>query len=200
MDGIRMSCVYSWNCDKAKGLGVSGMLLDFAKNPETDIQKIQETLLLLEIGKFYKKIAEVNSMSDPFDARIVSYYWTGQPYLAGELWHNYTTLLPLLSAPFSFLKIGLIDNCLVRAGEVVKTRDGGFVARYRPLIKNETGLAIAKTFQEKNIGKEFGDSVKEGDLIAFHFSNFTEKITADNAGILDKITEQSLNKFNNEHK
>ncbi|MBI5046082.1 MAG: hypothetical protein HZC14_03755 [Candidatus Niyogibacteria bacterium] len=200
MDGIRMSCVYSWNCDKAKGLGVSDILLNFAKNSETDVQKIQETLFLLEIGKFYKKIAEINSMSDPFDKRIVSYYWTGQPNLAGELWHNYTTLLPLLAVPFSFLKIGLIDNCLARAGEVVRTGKGGLVARYRPLIKNETGLAISETFQEKNIEKVFGGPVKKGDLIIFHFSNFTGKINFHNAGILDKITKQSLNKFNAEHK
>mgnify|MGYP001608489550 FL=1 len=152
MDGVRISCVYSWNCEKAKALGASGILLDFAKNLETDIQKIREALLSLEIGKFYRKIAEINSMSDIFDARIASYYWMGQPDLAGELWHNYTTLLPLLVVPFQFFKIELIDNCLVRTGEVVRVGDDDFVVRYHPLIINEVGLAISGAFQEKNIG------------------------------------------------
>lgn len=200
MDGVKMSCIYSWNCDRAKGSGVSGVLLNFAKNPKADIQKIREILLSLEIGKFYKKIAEANSISDIFDAITVSYYWTGRPDLAGELWHNYTTLLPLLAVPFPLLKIELIDDCLVRSGEVIRVQDGGLAVRYRPLIKNETGLAVSGSFQEKNIGKEFEGCVVEGDLVTFHFSSFTGIIDFDNACILDKITERSLCKFNDEHR
>jgi len=200
MDGLRLACVYSWNCEKARLFKVSDLLLDFAKSGRGDENLIKKALALLDTDEFYQKIARDNFREgDMFNKRTVSSYWRGSPVLTGSIWHNYTTIEPIIKLPIEAIDADMINECLVHAGMVESVKDGVLEIKYRPIVKKEKELAIG-SYARRSIDRVFPDSVSEGDLVAFHFFSSTEVISDNDAARLANITEFSLKKFNGERK
>jgi len=199
MDGLKLACIYSWNCEMARSISASKTLFHFADKKVGEVEKIKKILGHLDTDQYYREITKRNDWVDTFDVNIVSSYWTGSPKLNGNIWHNYTTLIPLLRVPISGIASELIDECVVHCGEVKSVSSNKVTVSYNPIIK-ENGKLVFGELREKVIEHVFNHfSVKKGDSVAFHFSICTEILKEKECGRLINITKDSLSRFNREH-
>lgn len=199
IEGLVLDCKYAWCCEKAKSLGISEILLRFALGQNQDSEKIMELLACLDHYKFYLKIAELNNTENPFDAKIVSFYWKGSPNLNCDLYHNFTTVMPIADLPLEVIDPTIIDDCFVHPGKIRKETKGFFDIEYQPVIKEGGRLKLGK-LTERHIRKGFIESQKgSGRFITFHFRSAVEEITELEAQHLVEITKNSLKKFNEKH-
>jgi len=199
MNGLRLACIYSWNCEKACLLGVSNLLEKYAKGNTTKEEKVKKIIARLETDPFYRQIAEDNKIEDPLDFSVVSSYWKGSPNLSGDIRHNDTTLIPLLKLPFEYIEADIIDDCMVHCGIVKEVEKDTMIVAYRPVVKKRNALMLG-ILTLKEIKKPINRaSLEEDDLISFHFSVCAEKLTKEEFDRLYKITMISLNKFNEMH-
>lgn len=195
MDGLKLASMYSYNCENAHLYGFSQQLKDFAEGENADARKIRHCLTNLDGYKFCEIIAKINEIEDPFDPRIISYYWKGIPDLRGELWHNYTTLIPILKMPMEFIFANMVDECFVHSAKIIESSEKSLLIKYAPVIKTETKLVIGEEI-EKIINDSLFFKAMPGDLITIHYSSAIEKINAEESQVLFQIINRSLEKFN----
>ncbi len=201
MDGLKLASMYSYNCENAHLYGFSQQLKDFAEGKNSDAMKTKHCLENLDGYKFCEIIAKINDKEDPFDQGVISYYWKGIPDLKGELWHNYTTLIPILKMPIELIFASMVDECLIHPARVIESSEQSFLIKYAPVIKTEIKLAVGVGEEKEKIinGSLFFNAVP-GDLITIHYSTAIEKIDVDEFENLIRITERSLEKFNEQRK
>lgn len=204
MDGVRLACKYSWNCEKARALSmhkfdVSKLLLDFAlgENYHTKIT-IERILQHLESFEFMEKIAKLSGRKT-FDQEVVSFYWRGTPKIINDttFCHNHTTLFDLLeyNLPIDKIMPELIDKCLIRAAEVIGVGEENITVEYWPVIKKDK-LVFSDKPEVKTLKNILLKKTREGDIITTHFETIIEEITLKEAAMLNVITEEALNRFN----
>jgi len=183
----------------ARSVNASKTLFNFANKKVGEAKRIKKILEYLDTDRYYKEIAEKNGGVDVFDMDVMSSYWTGSPELNGGVWHNYTTLIPLLEIPISNIAPEIIDECVVHCGEVKSVSSNRVTVSYNPIIKEDGNLVLGE-LREKVIEHAFDHfSVKKGVSVAFHFSVCTEIIGAEECNRLIDITKDSLSRFNLEH-
>lgn len=194
MDGLKLASMYSYNCENAHIYGFQQQLKDFAQKKTGDAKKIRNCITKLESYKFYEIIAKINGMEDPFDQRIISYYWKGTPNLKGELWHNYTTFITILEIPMESIFVKLVDECIVHPAKVIESSENSFLVKYFPAVKIK-GKIILGAETEKIVSNSLPCKAAPGDYITIHFSSAVEKINDKELKTLLFITERSLEKF-----
>lgn len=193
--GVKIASMYSFNCDNAQIYGFSLQLKDFAESKNADTKKIKDYLKKLDSHKFYEIIAKINGIENPFDYNVVSYYWKGTPNLKKELWHNYTTLMPILKIPMDSIFVKLVDDCIVHPAKILESSEKSFLIKYLPIVKIKEKIILgAET--EKIVGNPLSCKAAPGDYITIHFSSAVEKINYDEFKTLLFITKKSLEKFN----
>jgi hydrogenase maturation factor len=195
MDGLKLASMYSYNCENAHLYGFSQQLKDFAEGKNADARKIRHCLTNLDGYKFCEIIAKTNKIEDPFDPRVISYYWKGIPDLRGELWHNYTTLIPILKMPMQYIFADIVDKCFVQPAIVMGSSEKSFLVKYAPVIKTEIKLVIGEEI-EKTINGSLFFKATPGDFITIHYSSAIEKIDAEESHVLSQVINRSLEKFN----
>lgn len=199
MNGLILACMYSCNCEKALIYNISGELQKFIseqKQPE----QIKRKLKSLESYKFYQTIAKLNTIDDPFDWQVVSYYWKGAPELRKrkEIWHNRTTLLPLIKIPMEYIETKLINKCFIHPAKVVKVGKKELIVEYRPIIKKENKLTLSPKPIKEKVKNKFKKNIAVGSYLTIHFSSAIETISYQEYQNLIKISCRSLQKFNSE--
>lgn len=199
VDGIKLASLYSYNCENAHLYGFSQQLKDFAEGKNSDARKTRHCLKNLDGYKFCEIIAKINEIEDPFDPRVISYYWKGTPDLKGELWHNYTTLIPILKMPIKLIFANMIDECFVHPAQVIESSEQSLLIKYAPVIKTEAKLAVGEEM-EKIINGPLCFKAVSNDLITIHYSTAIEKISEDEVQNLQQIIVHSLEKFNARHR
>ena len=201
MEALKLACKYSWNCHTAIHFGISEKLLDFITGKEKDSEKIRKLLKILNSYKSYCNIATANKIDDPFDIRVISYYWKGIGHeLDTEIWHNYTTLSPLFNMPMKLINTNMVDEDFVHPAEVTRTDSEKIMIRYYPVIKHENGLALSEEKEEKNVTNPFAKKYQLRDMVAIHFESIIEKLTIEEFQTLSAIAKKSLERFNEKHK
>lgn len=194
LEGLKLDAKYSYNCENARRFNFSDELISFIEGRE-GVKKIKNILSKLEHFKFREDIAKINKIGDSSDPQVVSHYWKGTPIMAGELWHNYTTLIPILKMPSEFINPKIVDDCLVHPTEIVAAKKN-LIVKYRPVIKKDGKLSLDEKNVEKKIENPFMINFQEGDFSTMHFSCAIEKISIEEFKNLIRITESSLEKFN----
>lgn len=193
--GIKLACMYSCKCENAMNFGVSEILRNFINNPkESKNEIVKKTLRGLSSFKHYQNIASANKIEDPFDFNVVSYYWKGTPILESELFHNYTTLMPIFSMPMKYIDAGVVDICIVHSAEIIEIKKNSFVAKYKPIVKRGGKLIIGDSIT-KEIENSFMLKCITGDFITIHFNIAVEKINENEVSALKNVTKQALEKF-----
>jgi len=200
MNGLQLACVYSWNCEKACLIGASDYLKKCAKGNMVKEEKVKKIISRLETDPFYEQISADNKIEDYLDLRVVSSYWKGTPVLLEDVWHNNTTLTPLLKLPLEYIDTEIIDECMVHCGIVKEVSGNMMRVAYRPVVKSKNCLKLG-IITLKKIKKPLNNiSISKDDFISFHFSVCAEKLTKEEFDRLYKITILSLNKFNEMHR
>ena len=194
--GIRLACKYSFNCQHANLLDATETLKKVSLGAEMHADDIKEILKKLDTYPFYKAIAKINNIDDPFDIRVISYYWRGTPKLKGNLWHNFTTLLPIKNLPMRHIDPNLIDDCLVHHAVITHSSPDKIIAKYFPVEKENKVLKISERAKSKEVKNIFFGKIKNGEIVTIHFSHIIEKIDVPSAITIDNLTRQSLKKFN----
>lgn len=196
--GLQLACRYSFNCQHATHFGVSDKLKEFALGKSKAEETIRNILERLDSYRFLRIIAEANGFENPFDPQVISYYWRGTPELEGELWHNFTTLLPIFRLPAEKISAEMIDECVVHSAVVLKTSSNRTIVtvRYFPIEIRKGKIAVAKNPKQKEVENIFFAGLKTGDIITIHFSKIVEKVKMMDVGALTALTNRSLGKFN----
>ena len=201
MKGLILACRYSWNCHTAIHFGISERLFDFITGKKKDPEKIKKLLKILSSYKSYCNIATASRIDDPFDIRVISYYWKGTGYeLDTKIWHNYTTLSPLFNMPMEIINANMVDEDFVHPAEIIRTDGEKTIIKYYPVIKHKKGLALLEKRKEKNVANPFTEKYQPGDKIAMHFESIVEILDENEFKILSVITRESLKRFNEKHK
>ena len=191
IEGLRLTFKYASCCEKMKrSFGIP----DLTRNNVGKLKKIFESL---DFFKYYKKIARLNNIDDLLNIRIASYYWTGYPKLNGDLYHNWTTLIPILKMPIKKIDVKMVDDCFVQAGIIMSVKGNSINVKYRPIIKSHKRLVLGKQ-KEKVINKGFlvKRRVQPYNWITFHFGTAIEIINTEKYLELLKISESVLDKLN----
>lgn len=196
LKGLILACKYSWNCQTAEALGFQKKLFALACKKEIskeDEMKLEKVLQFFDPFRWYQKIALENQIKDPFDFKVVRFYWLGSPELKSQDWHNYTTFL---RAPLKCLDLKLVLPCLVLPAKVEdpKEKDGFLIVTSWQLSQSANGLGLLpnKYFKIEN---PFNLKLKKGDYVTVHFGKACEKITPKEAQKLLEITWKSLEKI-----
>ena len=200
VEGLRLACRYSLNCENARPFRKKIRDFLIGKQEPMETEEIKVILSKLDSYKYYLAISKMNRIINPLDRIVVSHYWKGTPRLSGNLWHNYTTLIPILNMPAGLIKTEIVDECLVHPAKI-KEKDGNILTvRYPRISKTRNGLELPKKrFYEKEVLDFTGEDVKKGDYVTIHFSTAVEKINADEFKNLLKTTYLSLKVFNKKH-
>ncbi|MCX6731482.1 MAG: DUF6390 family protein [Candidatus Parcubacteria bacterium] len=194
--GIQLACRYSFNCQHATHFGISERLKELSSGRLKEEGVARNLLEKLTSYRFFKVIAEINGIEDPFDPRVISYYWRGEPELEGELWHNFTTLLPIVRLPAEKISAEMVDECLIHSAVVSKTFPGKIVVNYFPVEIRNGKIAVAKKSKQKEVENVFLGGLKKNDIVTIHFSKVIERIGIIDVGTLTALTNRSLEKFN----
>jgi len=199
MDGLKLASMYSYNCENAHRYGFSQQLKDFAEGKNSDAEKTRYCLKNLDSYEFYEIIAKINGIENPFDPRVISYYWKGIPYLKGGLWHNYATLIPILKMPMELIFANMVDECFVHPAQVIESSENSFLIRYSPVVKTDKEIIIDME-TEKIVKKPIFLKVTTGNYVTIHYSTAIEEIDVDEFKNFLRITNNSLKKFNARHR
>lgn len=191
IEGLRLTFKYVSCCEKMKRFLE---IPDFTRNNVSKLKKIFESL---DFFKYYEKIARLNNIDDLFNIRIASCYWTGYPKLNGDLYHNWTTLTPILKMPIKKVDAKMVDDCFVQTGIIMSVKGNFINVRYRPIIKSHKRLTLGEP-KEKTINKGFlvKRRVQPYNWITFHFGTAIEIINTEKYLELLKTSESVLDKFN----
>ncbi len=194
-EGLQLACRYSFNCQHAKHFGMAERLREFSLGnlKEDSARNILERF---DSYRFYKTIAEINGVEDPFDQRVISYYWRGRPKLDGELWHNFTTLMPISNLPSEHIDVNLVDDCFVHQAVVNGIFPDRVVVKYFPVEIRDKKLVLAERPNQKEVKNIFFAKLKAGDPVTIHFSHIIEKLDIVDARAVTVLTHRSLDKFN----
>lgn len=194
MRGLRLACRYSCACEHARMYGFTEKLRTFSSG---DLDETEAIKMLSELDSkpFYDLIAEKNKIQDPFDIRVVSYYWRGVPELNGGLWHNFTTLLPIRKLHSSHIHPDMVNDCFVHRGKVLAI-SSKLTIEYFPVVIEQGNLGLSKKAAEREVENLMPHTPKTGDIVAIHFSTAVEKLAPSDANILTAVTHRSLAKFN----
>ena len=201
IEGIKILSRYSFNCKTAQRLGISRTLFNYAQGKIKDVQMAEKIISLLNTDKYYKAIAAALHL-DPrerFCRIIAEYYWKGKGIgIDIELWHNYTTLLPLLKVPESFYELREINKCFIHAARVVSaTPQDHPRVEYQPVVLKREGLVLNSNLLVKTeVENPFEYELKTEDYVSLHFGDIIEKIKKEEYEGLKKISEKALQKFN----
>lgn len=195
MQGLILACKYSCNCQKAVIFGLFKNLKQFIDAPANP-KLIAKNLSILESYKFYREIAKKNKIRDPFDTRVVSSYWRGEPKLKGNIRHNYTTLIPLLKMPIELIDTDMLNECFVHPAKIILKKGDQLIVRYLPIVKDKNKLRLSRRHATKKIINIFKNKTDIHEYLTTHFSSAIENITDTEADRLMKISEHALNQFN----
>jgi hypothetical protein len=200
MRGLRLACLYSCSCEHARMYGFADRLKKFSLAGEGDEDEIIQMLSRLDSRDYYSLIAKKNQIRDPFDIRVVSYYWRGVPQLKGNLWHNITTLIPIIKLNLQRIRSEMVDECFVQRARVLRVEGSQLIVEYNPVIVKDGSLALTQKTLEKKVENLIPNysivSFEVGDNISIHFSTAVEKLAPFDANILSAITLRSLSLFN----
>jgi len=195
MKGLRLASRYSCVCEHARLYRIARNLKLFATNGSAE-EKIIQMLSMLDSKDYYDEIGQKNDIGDPFDIRIVSYYWRGVPKLKGDLWHNFTVLLPIIKLHISHIQPEMVDDCLVHWAKVVEVNGSKINVEYHPMEVKDNKLIVGDKHIRKDVESLMTHMPKVGDLVTIHFSTAVESLEPRDANILLSITRRSLKKFN----
>lgn len=196
MEALKLACRYSWNCQMATHRNISKILFDFIVEGKRSPEIIKKLLKFLNSYESYCNIASATKL-DIFDINVVSAYWKGLS--AGydpEIWHNYTTLTPILNMPINYIREIMVDEDIVHPAKIIKKDEEDVVVEYRPVIKENDDLLLKEYPIEKKVINPFVKDCSIGDLVTIHFESIVEKITEDEFKTLASLTDKSLRKFN----
>ena len=199
--GLKLACVYSWNCETARILKISELLRSFAElgNKATpdmvDLAKI--TLKFLKPYNDYREIAKDWKIENPFDYEVVANYWrphsqTRKP----KICHNWAILKRLLADKPKTIDANRLNETFVHAGVITRDLDDSFAVKYRPIITDNAFLLLGNTETIKVIKKAFVSEERLKGEISFHFSAGTEDLNANEAYQLTILNGELLNIFN----
>jgi len=197
-NGLRLAARFSWNCEtaKSKDVAISEDLKDFIKKSQNGETLIKEKLANLKTFGHYKNIACLNRVENIFDARVVSSYWLGYPEMKGNIYHNYTTLEPILKIQMDIIHPETINECFVHAAKVTGIKKDSLVVEYRPVVKNDNKLVLSNP-RAKEVKNTFAiKRIWKGCHVAIHFSDTVGILNSEELEVLRKITLQSLVRFN----
>ncbi len=195
MKGLGLACRYSCNCGHAEMYGIADKLRAFGINGSSKESVIQ-MLSLLDSRDYYEAIAKENGIRDPFNIQVVSYYWKGTPKLTGELWHNFTTLVPIIKLHSRHIRTDMADQCFVHKATVVGENGGKIVVEYLPVIIKDGKLVLKEKPIKKEVESLLAHPSKVGDFVSIHYSAAVEKLEPEDAKTLLGVTYRSLSKFN----
>lgn len=196
-EGLRLACIYNWNCETARMLKVSEFIYNFAVqgNPRLT-NSIKGILKEMGPSADYCSIAHNLKLQNIFDPRVIRAYWRcwGLSKKA-PAWHNYSVLSQLKNVPFGLLNVEKINECLVFSGKIVGEKNGNWIIKYRPVIKTKTRLCF-ESYKLKEVRKIFTARAKKEDIISFHFSADAEIISREESRQLNEATNEALKIFN----
>lgn len=199
MEGIILACKYSCNCEKAIIFGLFKNLKHFIETQE-NLKLTAKQLSIFDSYKFYQNIAKKNKIKDPLDISVISSYWRGEPKLKGNIWHNYTTLIPLLKIPTELIDMEILNECFIHPAKIILKKGDQLAVKYRPIVKDKNKLRMSKKYATKKIINTFKANAAINSYLTVHFSNAIENITEQQAINLSMISERALSRFNKEKK
>jgi hypothetical protein len=186
-EGLKLACIYSWNCDAAKMLKVSEILCGFAINQDQNsINLVKRVLKRMGPYKDYRFIANKLELKNIFDLEVIRSYW--------RYWHNRSIISRFKDIPLDLLA-KRINDCFVLSGKVIKEKNDNWIIKYRPIIKNRKCLYFG-SYSLKKIVKTFTAKAKKGAVISFHFSVGAEILTKKESQQLIKATNEVLEALN----
>lgn len=199
-EGLKLACIYSWNCPTAKKLNVSKKLCDFPKlkTPTSKtVEFVKKILRILNPYKDYCKIAKILKIESVFDYRVVAAYWrygrkNGKPIQ----WHDYSILSQVKHVPIKSLDIWHLNETCVLWGQIEEEINDIFLVKYNSVIRQNDLLILSPQKQIKRVAKAFTEEAKIGDCISFHFSTGAEILNPKESKNLTVATEETLRLFN----
>ncbi len=177
MDGLRLACLYSYDCQAVKLLlDANQNLFDFIHNPNLNKASVLPFLKKLVPYPIYCSIA-ASKKKDCFDEEVVRTYWFEH--------HNEYVLQKIKDIKhLSDMAVNLLLNCAVSFGKV-----SGKIVICKTLIYKRGRIIVAE--RERKIEMGFVD-VKNGDLISVHLGIAREKIFENQARIIENTTSEAL--------
>jgi len=224
MEGILISCLYSYGCPELRQFGTEKFIFEFLRNPEKSKLPFTRTILeKLEPYLFYYLIGKMNDLA-PFNQRVVKAHWLGNNLLrkiekedvqellrerlqghqtrfiklfdlvGGKAHHNFSTLWLIKRIENLNLNLKIINDCLIRLGEILEIKEERFFVKTQKLALTEREIYLRDSIEE--IPKFFlRRPVKFNDWISIHFGTAREKISRNEAKNLIEITKEAISFF-----
>lgn len=200
LEGEKLAAKYSYNCWRARKIGINDLLLDFVQkgnNREKTVKELQK----LASYSWYVIIASNNDISDPFDERVVRAYWTGDDDLIRVIKNDINSLLPF----HNFTVLGAIhrnsdidiDDCKISAARVVETGETVISVRHKAIVRDQDDkFYFAERPETKKIKKGFVGKIAREEWIIYHLGIARETIREEEAIRFYRRTEQAIKLFN----
>lgn len=175
-DGLKIACLYSYDCQAVKLLNANQKLFDFIHSQNSNKALVQPFLRKLIPYPVYCLIAKLEK-KNYFDEEVVRTYWFEH--------HNEHILQKIKDIGYlSVMAANLVLNCAVSFGRV-----SGKIVVCKTLIYKKEKIILAE--QERKVKMNFVNA-KNGNLVSVHLGIAREKISKNQAKIIENTTLEAL--------
>jgi hypothetical protein len=213
--GTKLACLFSWDCNTVRKLGINDELLTFIKGRK-DVKKVRGHLTKLAPYLGYVQIAGRHNLA-PFETQVISAYWLGnnlldkffsEKVIANQInfpYHNLHVLAQFrpthLNTDLVNKLLGEITDCTIQAAKVIKIKPATYLVDYYPFCWTKGkgfyfGKSQLRLVKKGLLRKNFLGQAKRGEMIVFHFGSARLIISQRKEKQLKKYTNLSFDSLN----